>query len=102
RTHAKIYHVYNQVQSWVSVNFTRRAIFDNQEAGFFTKISGVQALLEPIQNPPQRFTPPRTDVMVESALSLPEIVISYDWKRKMLRASVLDEKPVRVSFLNAE
>lgn len=94
-THAKIYHLYNGVQSWVfigSVNFTHRAISDNQEAGFFTQLPALTNFLKPISSPPDKWCPeeklPGGDEGQQDEASLPDLLLHYDWKHHQLTASL--------------
>lgn len=91
RLHAKIYHFYNGKQSWAfvgSVNFTHKAMWDNVEAGFFTKLTKAGPLLERLDEEPVGF-----DVLKEAAPGdepeeknpVPQIYLTYDWTEKRLR-----------------
>lgn len=98
-THAKIYHLYNGVQSWVfvgSVNFTHRATSDNQEAGFFVQLPAQTSLLRPIRSAPDKWCPedqlPGGDEDQQEGANLPDLLLNYDWKNRMLTAS-LGEAP---------
>lgn len=98
-THAKIYHLYNGVQSWVfvgSVNFTHRATSDNQEAGFFTQLPALTNFLKPIASPPDKFCPeeklPGADETRQDEASLPDLLLNYDWKQRQLTASMGESK----------
>ena len=98
-THAKIYHFYNGVQSWVfvgSVNFTYRATSDNQEAGFFTQLPALSRFLKPISSPPAKFCPEEKllgeDETKHAGSSLPDLLLNYDWKQRQLTAS-MSERP---------
>lgn len=89
RLHAKVYHFYNRKQSWAfvgSVNFTHRAMGDNVEAGFFTKLEKAESLLKPLKEGPAGF-----DVSEETAPGgderrdeFPQIYLAYDWTKKKL------------------
>lgn len=94
-THAKVYHFYNGMQSWVfvgSVNFTHRAIRDNQEAGFFTRLPAKTTLLTPVKTEPDKWVP--KEQLVESdagkieSKSVPDLVLNYDWKLHELSAQL--------------
>lgn len=93
-THAKVYHLYNGMQSWVfvgSVNFTHRAMSDNQEAGFFTQLPSQVTFLEPIRKEPDRWC--AEDKLVsrdggEWESARPDLVVTYDWKRRELSARI--------------
>ena len=89
RLHAKIYHFYKGKQSWAfvgSVNFTHKAMGDNVEAGFFTKLGKAGPLLERLKKAPVDFdvseeTAPGYD---EDKYPVPQIYLSYDWAKKEL------------------
>ncbi|AMD00544.1 phospholipase D family protein [Halomonas chromatireducens] len=98
-THAKIYHLYNGVQSWVfvgSVNFTHRATNDNQEAGFFTKLPAPTSFLKPISSMPDKWCPedrlPGGEEGQEDGASKPVLLLRYDWKQRLLTASLDDRQ----------
>ena len=87
--HAKVYHFYNKRQSWAfvgSVNFTHKAMGDNVEAGFFTKLEKAGSLLKPLKEGPAEFcvseeTAPGGD---ERGDEIPQIYLAYDWTKKEL------------------
>lgn len=90
-THAKIYHFYNGMQSWVffgSVNFTHRATSDNQEAGFFTQLPAQTRFLKRLRSAPDKWCPegqlPGTDEDKEEVAEFPDLLLSYDWKERQL------------------
>lgn len=96
--HAKIYHFYNEEQSesWVfvgSVNFTQKAMGDNVEAGFFTRLEKAGPLLKCLgkkEKPekPEDFDPPEEIALgdgPEDGNSIPQIYLGYDWKKNRLR-----------------
>ena len=93
--HAKIYHFYNEEQSesWVfvgSVNFTHKAMGNNVEAGFFTKLEKAGPLLKCLgkKEKPEDFDPPEEialDDGPEDGNSIPQIYLGYDWKKRRLR-----------------
>ncbi|MDB4542776.1 hypothetical protein N9241_00890, partial [bacterium] len=96
RLHAKIYHFYNRKQSWAfvgSVNFSHKAMWDNNEAGFFTQLNKAGPLLEVIQRtssvdtfePPTELMPGLADDIDQDA-TLPRITLAYDWSEKRLQA----------------
>jgi len=96
-THAKIYHFYNGMQSWVfvgSVNFTCHATSDNQEAGFFTRLPAQTRLLKPLRSAPDNWCPEdqlpgRGEERGEDP-ALPDLLLSYDWKQRQLTAALGD------------
>ena len=101
-THAKVYHLYNGMQSWVfvgSVNFTHRATSDNQEAGFFTQLPGQVTLLTPLKDAPDKWCPedqlPGADTDEGEAQPLPDLLLRYDWKQRELSAVLRDGQPKR-------
>lgn len=90
-THAKIYHLYNGMQSWVffgSVNFTHRATSDNQEAGFFTQLPAQTSFLTPLQSAPDKWCPedqlPGAGEDEGKVAELPDLLLNYDWKEQRL------------------
>ncbi len=93
RLHAKLYHFYNKMQSWVfvgSVNFTHKAFSENIEAGYFVKLPKAGPLLNPIEDtqsfdyfePPSESAPGNEDT--SSSESLPIIDLAYDWRTRTL------------------
>jgi len=112
RLHAKIYHFYNKKQSWIfvgSVNFTYKAIHDNAEAGFLTKLKKPTVLLEPLSdgdvvdnfNPPNDVVPGQNEVDdLEDVY--PEIHLQYDWKNKLLTGRTVRRESFDIEIINAE
>jgi len=102
RLHAKVYHFYNGVQSWVfvgSVNFTHKALHENVEAGFLAKLEKVAPLLEamPENEIIDHFKPPGEiapgDLSKQQAeVSIPELRICYDWLTKALSGAVAQKR----------
>ena len=94
RLHAKIYHFYNGKQSWVfvgSVNFTHKAMWDNVEAGFFSKLIKAGPLLEPLEEDPVGFDVPKEAAPGdehEDENPVPQIYLAYDWTEKKLRGQI--------------
>ena len=93
RLHAKIYHFYNKMQSWVfvgSVNFTYKAFAENIEAGYFVKLSKAGRLLKVIEDTKSfdHFEPPREaapgDEADASSEAPPVIDLVYDWRIRCL------------------
>ena len=90
RLHAKIYHLYNGKQSWAfvgSVNFTHKAMGDNVEAGFFTKLTKAGPLLESLDEDPVGFDAPKETAPgdePEDENPTPQIYLAYDWTKKKL------------------
>ncbi len=106
-THAKIYHFYNGKQSWVfvgSVNFTRKATNDNQEAGFFVRLPYRMQLLVPLEQEPERWCAEDELVSLDKEPAedapIPQLRICYDWKADEL--SVASAEPVVLDLLSAE
>lgn len=94
-THAKLYHFYNGVQSWAfvgSVNFTRRALWDNQEAGFFVQLPKGTRFLRVLDEAPERWCieDQLSGNEEESARDMgpPDVQLSYDWKFSRLYAGL--------------
>jgi len=111
RVHAKIYHFYNGVQSWVfigSVNFSHKAIYDNVESGFLTKIGNIEPLLEPIAQDVvvDSFCPPTDSELggddSDLSIELPELHFSFDWVEKKLSGRTVKDKQFEIEILNAE
>jgi len=112
RLHAKVYHFYNGIQSWVfvgSINFTHMAMYKNVEAGFLVKQSRITPMLEVIEkNEDLSFANLDEDVPgnnheTEDERSIPEIHLSFDWLEKKLLGyskEVTDE--VTIQILDAE
>lgn len=110
-THAKIYHFYNGKQSWVfigSVNFTYRAMNDNQEAGFFTQLPVQTTLLEPLKSAPEKWCPEDELPGVEvdkDRLAQPDLILEYDWKLRTLSVALDGDKSgpaLEVNILSPE
>ncbi len=109
--HAKIYHFYNQTESWVfvgSVNFTYKAFNENIEAGFFVKLPNPNPLLTAIADTSaiDNFDPRQEETHVgeeeASAEPIPIIDLSYDWLKKSLAGITEPEKNYRISILSPE
>ncbi len=107
-THAKIFHFYNGMQSWVfvgSVNFTHRAISDNQEAGFFTQLPRLTSLLQPLNASPDKWCNP--DDLPSAQLDnvdearIPQIHLVYDWKQRVFEAGIADKKACAIEILSS-
>ncbi len=94
RLHAKIYHFYNRRQSWVfvgSINFTYKAIHENIEAGFLTKLDKAGPLLEYIPDTSviDKFAEPEEVAPgdgndIDMSAAFPELHLCYDWVKKRL------------------
>jgi len=119
RLHAKIYHFYNGVQSWVfvgSVNFSENAINNskdrafvrNIESGFLVKLPTRQPLLEKLDQDEtfDKFNPPSDDESEDSEnnneTSLPELHLTYDWKNKILKGRTSARMKFEIQIMNAE
>lgn len=109
RLHAKIYHFYNQKQSWAfvgSVNFSRKAMYDNSEAGFFTKLNRAGPLLEPIK----RLTSVKLSAPLEPPpgeeadddLRLPQVALAYDWIDQRLQGACEKNLGYTINILTPE
>ena len=104
RSHAKIYHFYNGKQSWVfvgSINFTHKAMGDNVEAGFFTKLQKARPLLEYLEEEPEGFDAPRETAPgdeLEDENPIPQIYLAYDWTEKKLRGQTEESKGVCINI----
>ncbi|MEZ9518239.1 hypothetical protein AB4155_01810 [Vibrio splendidus] len=92
KLHAKIFHFYNGMQSWVfigSVNFSHMATSENVESGFFVRLPKIKSMLEPLQQKAfVKFEPSTIEEGAEgdadSDETLPEFYLTYDWKEKTL------------------
>jgi len=112
RLHAKVYHFYNGIQSWVfvgSVNFTQMAMYKNVEAGFLVKQSSITPMLEVVEKGEDvEFAElddgvPGKNYETEDEGSIPEIHLSFDWLEKKLRGHAkgsIDE--ITIQILGAE
>lgn len=104
RLHAKIYHFYNGKQSWVfvgSVNFTYKAMWDNVEAGFFTKLKKAGPLLERLEEDPVGFDVPKEAAPGdehEDENPVPQIYLAYDWTEKRLCGQTGESEGVCVNI----
>lgn len=106
-THAKVYHFYNGMQSWVfvgSVNFTHRATTDNQEAGFFIQLPAQTTFLKPLKSEPDKWCPEEKLPGVEEGQgegkTLPDLILIYDWKQRVLTAALGDHQSERKLVCN--
>lgn len=111
RLHAKLYHFYNKVQSWVfvgSVNFTYKAFSENIEAGYFVKLSKAGPLLQAIEDTQvfDRFEPPVESAPGEEETSLSEslpiIDLVFDWRTRTLTGVTETRKSYRINILRPE
>lgn len=111
RVHAKIYHFYNDVQSWMfvgSVNFSHKAIYDNVESGFLTKMNTIEPLLSALPEhsviddfcPSTELEPGTEDSL--SSTALPELHLSFNWLEKRLIGRTAQEQAFQIDILNAE
>ena len=104
RSHAKIYHFYNGKQSWSfvgSVNFTHKAMGDNVEAGFFTKLEKAGPLLEPLDEDPVGFDVPKETAPGdehEDENPIPKIYLAYDWTKKKLCGQTEESEGVCINI----
>jgi len=112
RIHAKVYHFYNDMDSWVfvgSVNFTHMAMHKNVEAGFLVRQKSISPMLEAIDDDKDisfakldEVAPGNSQESEEEAV-IPEIHLSFDWLEKKLLGyakSAMDK--VSIEILNAE
>lgn len=109
RLHAKVYHFYNKMQSWVfvgSVNFTHKAMHDNVEAGFFVKLGRPEPLLRVLKHAePSGFNPPNEAVPGTEAVAddaLPAIHLQYDWLLRSLSAITGEGDSYQIEVLTPE
>lgn len=111
RLHAKLYHFYNEQESWVfvgSINFTRKALYDNIEAGYLVKLNGSGALLERITDNRVILGFSELDDTVpgkhtdEEISSLPELHLCFDWVSKRLMGRSPRDHEYEIEILNSE
>jgi hypothetical protein len=109
KTHAKIYHFHNGKQSWAfvgSVNFTQRAISDNQEAGFFVKLPPGITLLKAMKSVPEKWCAETelagSDEEFSPDQTLPMLSIFYDWKVRCLAIGIQGDAKAFIDVLNPE
>ena len=109
KLHAKVFHFYNDQESWVfsgSVNFTRNAIYRNVESGFLIRLPRMQPLLQAISD---QFDVQCADELDETELQKVsdhhthlDIHLGYDWKIQKLRGRVVHDSLIRVDVLDEE
>ena len=112
RLHAKVYHFYNKMQSWVfvgSVNFTYKALHENVEAGFLVKLDKAGPLLEPIPKTEQidKFGDldekvPGQEIDETDISELPELHLQYDWITKSLIGRSAPYREYEIQILTPE
>ena len=111
RLHAKLYHFYNKMQSWVfvgSVNFTYKAFSENIEAGYFVKLPKAGPLLNSIEDtqsidhfePPSEPAPGNEETSVSE--SLPIIDLVYDWRTRTLTGATEKSKSYCINIHRPE
>jgi len=111
RLHAKVYHFYNKVQSWAfvgSINFTHKAMWDNIEAGYFTKLESSGPLLTRIKRPdsiehfvkPIELTPGAMGELED--VNLPRIYLAYDWPEQRLTGVTELHRGYTINILTPE
>ncbi|MCJ8311747.1 MAG: hypothetical protein HRU38_08535 [Saccharospirillaceae bacterium] len=114
--HAKIYHFYNDVQAWLfvgSINFSNKAcsIYNekssNIESGFFIKIKVNGPMLQSLncdtykdfKQSTEDNIPINNESNNDIKVQIPDIAISYDWKDKILIASIEDDKAYKINII---
>lgn len=111
RLHAKLYHLCNGRQAWVfvgSVNFSQKAMRDNNEAGFWVRLDTAEPLLEPIHAAcaPEFACPsevcPGNEKTSAATDSLPCISLAYDWREGRLQGICETGASYRINILGAE
>ena len=112
RLHAKLYHFYNSSQSWGfvgSVNFSRKAMRDNSEAGFFVRLDHAGPLLEPLRKSSDRpvFEAPAEacpgdDETASHDDNLPRIALAFDWMEDRLQGVCEKNASYRIDIVGAE
>lgn len=107
RLHAKLYHFYNKMQSWVfvgSVNFTYKAFTENIEAGYFVKLPKDGPLLKLIKDTKSYdyFEPPSEpapgDEKNNSSETAPVIDLVYNWRSQTLTGVTELHKSYRINI----
>ena len=107
RLHAKLYHFYNKMQSWVfvgSINFTNKAFFENIEAGYFVKLPKAGPLLKVIKDTQSydHFEPPSEPAPGDdkniSSETVPVIDLVYDWRSRTLTGVTESRKSYRINI----
>ena len=111
RLHAKLYHFYNKMQSWVfvgSVNFTYKAFSENIEAGYFVKLPKAGPWLNPIEDA-QSFgyfespsEPAPGNEEISASESLPIIDLVYDWRTRTLTGMTESRKSYCINIHRPE
>ncbi len=111
RLHAKVYHFYNGIQSWVfvgSVNFTYMAMNKNVEAGFLVKQGRVIPMLEVMKKnediecvEPDEAEPGSNDGK-DDETAIPEIHLSFDWLERKLVGYAKDEATIDIRSATGE
>lgn len=111
RLHAKVYHFYNQRQSWVfvgSVNFSYKAMMENNEAGFFVKLPSSSPMLQRLRSPkdidfPSDLPelPPELTPQTEPE-GMPQIYLAYDWMEKSLSGATIQGQNYSIDILTPE
>ena len=108
RTHAKIYHLHNNRDSWVftgSVNFSYNAFNHNVEAGFFSRLGYPRSLLKPLEVEPAVFCDTkelRGDAIDAADGATCDIQLTFDWMTGVLTGCVEQGSPARITLLDAE
>jgi HKD family nuclease len=109
RLHAKIYHFYNKRQSWAfvgSVNFSRKAMRENAEAGFFVRLPEAGPLLRPLSrkvNPDQCIGALELlpgEETPEDDRTIPQLQLVFDWRSKTLTAAAGIGESYRIRILD--
>ena len=107
RLHAKLYHFYNKMQSWVfvgSINFTNKAFFENIEAGYFVKLPKAGPLLKVIKDTQSydHFEPPSEPAPGDdkniSSETVPVIDLVYDWRSRTLTGVTESRKSYSINI----
>jgi len=105
--HAKVYHFFNDKESWVfvgSVNFTHKATSDNVETGFFINQPLVAPLLTPLPDEKDVECTTLDDNELfshDAEQAIVDIYLSYDWKSKKLQGRTNSESLLEISIIKA-
>jgi hypothetical protein len=110
RLHAKVYHFYDDNESWVfvgSVNFTHKALLDNVEAGFLVDQGKPRPLLQaiPADEAVESFAnldeqAPGTEAEEEEGI--PDLYIRYDWVTRCLSGRTVPYCAYEVRLIGPE
>ena len=111
RLHAKLYHFCNGREAWAfvgSVNFSRKAMRDNNEAGFWVPLDTAEPLLEPLHAAsvreyacPSEVCPGNEQTCTEIGV-LPCVSLAFNWREGRLQGVCEAGASYRINILGAE